>query len=81
MQDKLGDKSLFYQTSKEIVTFFHHIDVIKFNRTKLNAQPYDKFLHKKYPLFVDMENADYPFENLGLLVIFSTLKPGRYKER
>jgi hypothetical protein len=81
MNDKNGDKSFFYQTSKEIVTFFHHIDGFKFNKTKLNGQQYDKFSHKKYPLFVDMEGEDYPFENPGLLIIFSSFKSGRYKER
>jgi hypothetical protein len=28
-----------------------------------------------------METEDYPFETLGLLIIFSSCKPGRFKER
>jgi hypothetical protein len=75
-----GNKSFFYQTSKESVTFFNHIDGFTFNKTKLDTLKYENLIDKKYPLFVDMKTEDYPFDNLGLLIIFSSCKPGRFKE-
>jgi hypothetical protein len=76
-----GNKSFFYQTSKESVIFFNHIDGFTFNVITLDIKEYSILLKKKYPLFVDMETEDYPFNNLGLLIIFSSSKPGRFKER
>ena len=81
MEDKNDDKSFFYQTDKNNVEFFQNTKGFDFTEISLNIQDYNEFKHKKYPLFVDMETEDIPFPNHGLLIIFSSFKEVKYKER
>lgn len=81
MKDRNGDKSFFYQTSNTSVDFYLHTKEHEFISRVLNFAEYDELKSKKYPLFADMETVNYPFRNHGLLIIFSSFKPDRYKER
>jgi hypothetical protein len=76
-----GNKSFFLSNVQKSVTFFNHVDGFRLKSTTLDFLKYAKLLKKKYPLFVDMETEDYPFNNNGLLIISISCKPGRFKER
>jgi hypothetical protein len=75
MEDKWEDKSFYYQDNQNFVMFYKNTDDFKFTITKVEG-----LTEKKYPLFVDMINENSPVTHLGTIIIFSSFKPGRFKE-
>jgi hypothetical protein len=74
MKDR-KDKSFYYQSDQQFVIFYQNKEGFQFTITKVL-----RFTLPQYPLFVDLINEVYPMDHCGTIIIFSSFKPGRFKE-
>ena len=73
----LATRSFYYQTSDEVIWLYRHLHANDFSVHSVKSWQLDE----TFPLFADMETEQgSPKEHIGISLIFTSLRPSRYKE-